>query len=264
MAFININGTEYYYQLHGSGEPLALISGYTCDHTLWLPILEPLAQHFQVLLFDNRGVGQTKDDGSPLTAELMADDLILLLRALGLKKAHIAGQSMGGTIAQSLAGRYGDELGKLILMVTTCKWRRAMLTGTEAMLDMRRKNVDPALIFKMILAWVFGEDFLQDPEKIAFIKNRRENNPYPQSLRDQERQYNVLRQFDGRENLSRIKNQTLVIQGKEDIVAMPYETKTLAKGISGSTWVECHGAHGGVADNALEVARVITEFIRKT
>ena len=106
MPKILVNNAEFYYELNGTGQPLILISGYTCNHNFWHPILDTLSSKFQVLTFDNRGCGKTKDNSQPLLAKLMADDVMALAKALGLKKPHIIGQSMGGTIAQTVASNY--------------------------------------------------------------------------------------------------------------------------------------------------------------
>ena len=66
---------------------------------------------FHFLIFDNRGVGQTKDAGFSFNLETMAEDTLALIQKLGLKRPHILGQSMGGAIAQILAlpGRVADQ-----------------------------------------------------------------------------------------------------------------------------------------------------------
>ena len=112
MSKIKLNNANFYYELHGKGHPLILIAGYSGDHLVWMPLLENLSKQFQVLLFDNRGVGQTTDDGRPLSAELMAQDVVALADALDLKKPHIVGQSMGGTIAQRVATHHSEKINK--------------------------------------------------------------------------------------------------------------------------------------------------------
>src|SRR3990167_4083066 len=134
MPNITVNNVNFYYELHGKGQPLVLICGYTADHSYWLPILNALNQHFQVLIFDNPGIGQTTDDGSELSAELIADDIVALTKALNLKKPHILGASMGGTIAQCVASRHPQIVNKLVLLVTSAKWRKAMLLGVKVAL----------------------------------------------------------------------------------------------------------------------------------
>lgn len=64
-----------------------------------------------MLIFDNRGVGQTTDDGVTLTVELMAQDVMALADALNLKKPHVIGRSMSGTIVQHLAFFFHQQNG---------------------------------------------------------------------------------------------------------------------------------------------------------
>lgn len=63
MATAKFNDIEIYYEIYGKGRPLVLISGYTCDHTFWNGMLDKLSQQFQVLVFDNRAIGKSKDEG---------------------------------------------------------------------------------------------------------------------------------------------------------------------------------------------------------
>src|SRR5258708_4769767 len=107
MPFFKANGATIYYELHGEGPPLILIAGYTCDHSFWKPVLRDLAKNFTVLIYDNRGVGQTHDAGGKLSAKLLADDVMAVAAALKFKAPHIVGHSMGGTIAISIAAEYG-------------------------------------------------------------------------------------------------------------------------------------------------------------
>lgn len=93
MPNINVNNAGFYYELHGKGQPLILIAGYGANGRSWMPIVNALSQHFQVVIFDNRAGGQTTDDGVTLTVELMAQDVMALSDALNLKKPHIVGRS---------------------------------------------------------------------------------------------------------------------------------------------------------------------------
>lgn len=259
MPKITVNNAEFYFELHGKGQPLILISGYSCDHLFWLPILEILSNHFQVLVFDNRGAGQTKDQGHPLSVELMADDTLALAHALNLNNPHIAGHSMGGTIAQTVANRYSDQIGKLIILNSTDKWRQAMILGLKSHLMMRKQHISFDDIFEAMIAWVYSETFLQDKEKIKNLKASFLENPYPQSLEDQERQFVVIETFDGRECLRFIKSSTLIISGREDLISLPYESQWMASQIPNAKWVEYDGAH--VPNTPENMASLMTNFL---
>ena len=132
MPTVRANGITMYYELHGSGEPLVLIAGLNSDHGLYRTIVPQLAAHYQVLVFDNRGVGQTDQPDVPYSMELMADDTAALLQAVGITKANILGTSMGGRIAVALALRHPDLVKRLILVSTTMSvpsrsWRRRLI-----------------------------------------------------------------------------------------------------------------------------------------
>jgi len=259
MPKIQVKDVNFYYELHGNGPSLILVSGYTSDHTVWESCIDLLKDHFQVLVFDNQGVGQTEDHNKKLSAEEMADNTMELAASLGLQNPYIAGVSMGGTIAQRIATRHGNKINKVALLVTVAKWRRAMLLGLRTPLTMREKGLDFEDIFHSVLSWVYGEEFLLNKQKIANLKQKILDNPYLQSLENQQRQFNVLSEFDGRKDLSQIKAPTMVLYTTEDVIALPYEAQFLAKHIPDSTLIECPGGHG----IALERPEVVADHFKQ-
>lgn len=261
MPFIKANNAEFYYELHGAGQPLVLIAGYACDHTYWLPVLELLAKQYQVLVFDNRASGQTKDDGSLLSAELMARDVVAICDELKLYKPHIVGQSMGGTIAQTVAAHFPDKISKLVILSSTAKWREVLLFTSETLLNMRKDQYDLGLIIDLMLPWVYNDHFLLDANNCMTIKKLILENPYIQSLADQQRQFNFLRQFDGREQLKRIVAPTLIGYGVNDIASLPADSIYLAENIKGAKLVKFACAHGIVIEVPQQLVKAISEFL---
>jgi pimeloyl-ACP methyl ester carboxylesterase len=77
-----------------------------------------LTEHFEVITFDNRGVGESDKPAGPYSAQMLAADTIGLLDALGIEKAIIMGHSMGGFVAQAIALVYPERVEKLILCST--------------------------------------------------------------------------------------------------------------------------------------------------
>lgn len=263
MSIIKIGDTEFYYELHGSGTPLVLVAGYNCDHRNWLPITAGLAEHFQVLIFDNRATGQTKDNGtSELSAELMADDTMALAEALGLKMPSIIGHSMGGTIAQCIAVRHPNKINKIGILHSTAKWRKAMLHGLNTILTMRKENTSFDLQFKATLSWVFGEKFLQNKDQVAGLRNIILDDPYPQSIVDQERQFVVLEKFDARPFLAKITAPTLIVAGVEDLLSLPYESEELARNIAGSKLVSLECAHVAMVEQPQKILAILLDFFK--
>lgn len=260
MPKIKANGAEFYYELHGKGQPIILISGYNSDHLAWSPILSELSQYAQVLIFDNRGMGQTIDDGRALSVELMAHDVMALSKELGLKKPHIVGSSMGGAIAQAVASLYPEEIGKLCVMVSSAKWREAPLLAFDTLLKMREANIAFDFIFDSLIAWLFGQKFLQEKEGIALLKKMILEDPYPQSLIDQKRQFEALKNFDGRSKLKNIKAPTLIINGQEDLISLPEDSEYLVKHIRNATLKTLDCAHMVVLEAGQQFVRLVVEF----
>jgi pimeloyl-ACP methyl ester carboxylesterase len=257
---IEIADASIYYESRGSGHPLILISGFTCDYTVWNPLIDSLASRFQVIRFDNRGVGRTKDSGQLLSADLLAEDVRGLIQALRLKKPHVIGQSMGGSIAQRLAARYPEEIGKLGLLVTSAKWRQTMLLALRAHLELRKSGTDPSLLFDMIVPWICGEEFLQHPSRLRSLKNFELDDSNPQSIEDQERQFAILESFDGREDLQKIQSPTLVLYGEEDLMAPPSDAFFLQKQIPDAKIEGFKAGHGVILEQSRELSYAISTF----
>lgn len=105
MPYQTVNGIRVYYEEHGEGDPLILINGLAFPMDLWFLQLRELSKHFRVIAFDNRGIGLSGQPNEPYTIVQMASDTVELMHALGIGKAHVAGLSMGGFIAQGLSSR---------------------------------------------------------------------------------------------------------------------------------------------------------------
>jgi 3-oxoadipate enol-lactonase len=112
---------ELHYERSGSGEPLLMIQGMSGTHVAWgEPFLAPLREAFDVIAFDNRGIGLSAPVDGPFTILEMAEDAAGLLDELGLESAHVVGISMGGMIAQDLALAHPERLRSLTLGCTYC------------------------------------------------------------------------------------------------------------------------------------------------
>jgi 3-oxoadipate enol-lactonase len=135
MPKIAVGDTELHYERAGSGEPLLLIQGMSGTHLSWgEPFRDLLEEGFDVVAFDNRGIGLSERfDGSFTIAELAADTAELLDR-LEIESAHVVGISMGGMIAQELALANPQRLRSLTLGCTYC--------GGEGSWLMPRENVE--------------------------------------------------------------------------------------------------------------------------
>lgn len=144
MPTLSSNGITLYYEIHGSGDPLILINGLGYDLWMWHKMVPFLAEHFQVITFDNRGVGQSDAPKGPYSAEMLADDLAGLLDGLGIPQAMVLGHSMGGFIAQAFVLKYPEKVSKLILAATNFGGPRHVPITQEAMAVLMDITGDPA------------------------------------------------------------------------------------------------------------------------
>ena len=113
-------GLKIAYRVLGTGKPLFLLNGgpgYASHH--FLPLATRLSEHYQVVLFDQRGTGFSELDGglSPeaITLEGMLEDMDALREHLGFEAIHLMGHSFGGMYASLYASRFPDRVASLIL-----------------------------------------------------------------------------------------------------------------------------------------------------
>lgn len=148
MPKVKTNGIELHYETHGAGKPLVLISGLGYPLWQWYRMVPFLAEHFQIITFDNRGVGQSDKPAGPYTAQMLAADTADLLDALGIEKAVIMGHSMGGFIAQAMALDFPQKVEKLVLCSTNFGGPRHAPITPEAMAVLTDMTSDPLTRFK--------------------------------------------------------------------------------------------------------------------
>ncbi len=124
MPLARAGDVDLSYERTGSGPPLLAINGMSGTQLSWgEPFLRSLREHFEVVVYDHRGVGDSSRMEAPFTIADLARDAAGLLDALELDSAHVLGISMGGMVAQelALAGRAGsNRVRTLALGCTYC------------------------------------------------------------------------------------------------------------------------------------------------
>ena len=121
MPTVSVGEIELDYERSGEGPPLLMIMGMSGTALHWgEPFLEALRPHFEVIVYDHRGVGASSRLEGPLTIAQLAGDAAGLLDALDIESAHVLGISMGGMVAQELALAHGELVRTLTLGCTFC------------------------------------------------------------------------------------------------------------------------------------------------
>jgi 3-oxoadipate enol-lactonase len=120
MPFTSVRDIQIYYEISGKGPRLLYISGTGADLRNKPNIFDsPLADHFEILAFDQRGLGQTDRPDIRYSMEGYADDAVGLLKALDWGRCHVVGISFGGMVAQEIALRHGECIDRLVLCCTS-------------------------------------------------------------------------------------------------------------------------------------------------
>ncbi|HEY8809761.1 MAG TPA: alpha/beta hydrolase [Solirubrobacterales bacterium] len=165
MPSIDAGGTELHYLRSGSGEPMLLIQGMSATHMTWgRPFLAPLEESFECIVFDNRGMGLSGRAELPFAIADLAGDVVALLDALEIERAHVVGVSMGGMIAQELALARAGRIRSLTIGATYCGGPEGTLMDpadlrmlAAAMASGEREQVFRAM-WKINLSPAFRED----------------------------------------------------------------------------------------------------------
>jgi len=119
MDYVELAGRRIAYTRRGAGEPLLLIMGMAGHAAIWTDALfDGLATDFDVVAFDNRGIGESTDVPGPFRIADLADDAVAVLDHLGWDSAHVFGISMGGMAAQELALSHPERVRRLVLGCT--------------------------------------------------------------------------------------------------------------------------------------------------
>ena len=113
---VEVNGVNYYYEVHGTGEPLLLLHGGLGSIDMFRPILPKLAEHRQVIAVDLQGHGRTPLGRPEIDPVAIGNDMGQLLARLGYNQVDVFGYSFGGATALQLATQHPAQVRRLALM----------------------------------------------------------------------------------------------------------------------------------------------------
>lgn len=176
MPKIKVSDIELYYEIHGADQPetLLMINGVGQWRAAWWRNLPALAEHFRVIVFDNRGIGDSDKPDIPYTLDMLADDTLGLLDALEIEKAHIFGHSLGGGIALMMLRRAPQRLQKLILASTLYWGPKVTMPSPRAMQALQDRSGDPLELVQRGTRIATAPDFeTRDPEAFQKLVNLR-------------------------------------------------------------------------------------------
>jgi 3-oxoadipate enol-lactonase len=227
-----LNAPRLWYERHGSGEPLLLITGFTISSAVFEPVLPLYAERYECLLYDNRGSGRSGAPPVLTSMPELAADAARLLDALDIDSAHVFGLSMGGMIAQELAIRFPERVRGLILGGTTPGGPRAIrpaLRELKALAASAAKGLN-SNTRPWLAEWLFSQEFRErEPERVTELLEHFDRHRAPR--------HGALAQLwasiyhDTYSRLGNVQAPTLVLSGEEDRMTPIDNARLLAERI---------------------------------
>jgi 3-oxoadipate enol-lactonase len=261
MPYTENDGANIWYEVSGEGDPLLLIMGLGADSTGWILQRKPFAERYQVIVFDNRGVGRSSCPPPPFSTEQMAGDALAVLDAVGIERAHVLGVSLGGAIAQHVALRAPERVRSLILAATWAGpsvWRSRV---RDVQLAVARTAGREALITLRML-FVFSPLLFNDNPQLADLiqKTLLES---PATLEGYLAQVDAAEFHDARARLGELTMPTLAITGRRDVLVPPELTEEIASSIAGAELVKLESAHAIQFEEVAAFNDAVLSFLEK-
>ncbi len=236
MPLSKIDNKNFYYEQHGAGDDLVLISGFTADHSTWSFMLDDLAKHYRVLVFDNPGVGRSFIPESDYLLQDMCADIALLLDHLDIQQANFIGSSLGAVLTMQMCLDQPQRVKKAVLAGGPASLPITARLQMEGLKYSYENNFNLDYVFLSVLPWLFGSKFLSDTDKTAQIQKMLLTNPYPQTMAGFSAQLNVVFNYDLSAKLSGINKECLIVAGDEDLLVPIRYMKFLHESIPRAQW----------------------------
>jgi pimeloyl-ACP methyl ester carboxylesterase len=257
MASVEANGITIEYEESGSGDPLLLVMGLNGQLIDWpAGLIDALVDEgFRVIRFDNRDAGlSTEFSGPPPTTRQMlrrvvfrtrvqpeytlsdmARDAVGLLDALGIERAHVAGMSMGGMIAQLIAIEHPSRVLSLTSIMSNTGSRWIGLPTAKVLAYVARRKpvpaelaIEPAVeLFRLISGSTFDDAEFREMAKASIVRSYRPAGTARQLAA-------ILAAKDRTPRLRELDVPTLVIHGTLDSLVRPNGGIATAKAVPGA------------------------------
>lgn len=225
----------------------------------------PLKEHFELLTYDQRGLGQTDKPLGPYSMEGYAADAVAILDAYGWDQAHVVGYSFGGMVAQHLAIGWPERVGKLVLGATSAGGAGGSSFPLHTLQDLdARERAHRALEISDLAftpEWQAANADAAEQRIAARVAQQARFADEPGHKQGAAAQLEARAHHDTFERLSQIQSPTLVIAGDRDGQAPHAAGRALAEGIPNGCFEIHEGSHAMIQENP-DVCRTITAFLK--
>jgi pimeloyl-ACP methyl ester carboxylesterase len=239
--FVDAGGLRTYYETQGVGDPLVMLHGGFASVNTFAGFTPLLAERYRTFSPERRGHGRMPDVAGPITYDIMADDTIAFLDALGIGPAHVVGWSDGANVGMITAMRRPDLVRKLVLIGTAVNASGAKPWARELAEHLTVEHLPPMLIDEYAELSPDGREHFP----VVFDKLARALVDTPETLAD----------------LGRITAPTLVMAGDDDLVSVEHEEAMRAAVQDGQLAIVPGASHGLPLEKPDLVARLILDFL---
>jgi len=260
MARIPVGDGSIYYERQGAGFPVLFISGLGGVASFWNDQAAAFAKKFDVVTHDHRGIGQSDPSRSGYTVDRMAADVIGLMDALDIERAHVVGHSTGGAIAQILAIEHPKRLASAVLSATWTKpdayFRRLFALRKDILLRLGPSAyVQANTLYLYPAAWV-----AKNNEKLRHAEAQSLAVFPPTEIAASG--IDAILAFDRTELLGRIKTPVLIVGAEDDLVTPAYFSEELARRIpAAEVKIFPSGGHAFPQVRAREFNQAVLPFL---
>jgi 3-oxoadipate enol-lactonase len=239
MPIIETGDARLHCRWDGPPDGPVLVLSHSLGSTLamWLPQVAAFCRHFRVLRYDTRGHGASSVPPGPYRIAQLGTDVLRLLDAFSIERAHFCGLSMGGTTGMWLGANAPERIERLVLCNTTA-W-----LGPPAAMNARIETVRgqglAVLADATMERWFTASFRASEPATVQRIRDAL----VATSPEGYVACCEALRDLDLRDDLTRIRARTLVVAGSDDPSPPPTAALAMAAAISGARCVELPAAH---------------------
>ena len=253
-----------YYEEHGpaDGEPLILSSGLGGSAGYWAPNVAAFAERFRVIAYDHRGTGRS-DRALPdaVRVDDFADDILALMDALGIGRAHVVGHAAGGVAGLALALKAPDRLDRLVVVNGWVKADPHFLRCFEARLNLLRGSGIEAFLRAQPI-FLYPADWISAHTEALDAELPHQLAAFPGAAA-MEKRIAALAAFDATGRLAEVPANILVLVAKDDMLVPASAGDRLHAELRGRSMRTM--AWGGHACNVTDPAifnRLVLDFLR--
>ena len=254
------------HRIDGEGEPLLLLNGGLMTFAAWDASVARLAPFYRVVRCDFRGQLMSLPLGPPpASMEGHARDLVSLLDAIGIGRAHVVGASYGALVAIELAARHPEYVHSLALVTASDVVTGEDHVGGDALRDAIRKGAageDGRPVLDLMAPYTFSPEWLEAHADVFATRRSQFRALPPAWYAGLEGLLSAIEHLDLRPSLACIDAPTLVVGAERDRMFPIARSRALAAAIRGAELrLIPRAAHGWVAEDPEGFANTVRSFL---